>query len=187
MKRQILTYCFLIFLKFGFSQENNPICRDSIRIAELDSTKWSFVGKMAFNSVDSLLKIDPVDYLKYLGTFKYQIKDSLVTNLQIHNNKFPSMISWKFTINNCWITKRDVDSLIKYIYSKQPAHMPWPMISSTISNDKTTIGIEALHLINIYRHNDFHYPSLCSTYYFCKPDNQDRLANEFIEWWEKNK
>jgi hypothetical protein len=81
------------------------------------------------------------------------------------------------------VKEKDVEGLIKYIYSKQLAFMPWPMISSMFPYANSTIGIEAMHLINIYRHKEFQYPSLCSTYYFCKPETQNSLANDFMKWW----
>jgi hypothetical protein len=53
-----------------------------------------------------------------------------------------------------------------------------PMVNSTV-------GIEAMHLISIYKDTTFHYPSLCSTYYLCKPEEQVKKAKEFEIWWKE--
>ena len=187
MRRQTLTFILLVFIKIGLSQESNIENFPSKRTTELDFKDWSYVSSMLFNPADSLLQVEPIDYLRFLSTFKYDIKDSLLEQLEKHVTILPPTILWKYTINNKWIKKEDIDTLIMFVHSKQPAHIPWPMISSMIPYENTTVGIEAMHLINLYRNEKFHYPSLCSTYYFCKPENQDILADEYVEWWKLNK
>jgi hypothetical protein len=76
---------------------------------------------------------------------------------------------------------------MNFVKSKDFAFIPYSFLSSSASTEKSTVGIEAMHLINIYKNKDFYYPDLCSTVYFCKPENQDKLATEYIIWWKNMK
>lgn len=155
----------------------------NFKIKLLDSIKWNSINNSKFNRInDSLIKIKPIDYLRYLATSNF--KNNLIQN---RNSYFAPSICFYNRINNNWINKEDVEQLMNYIKSKEFAYIPYSVFSSAASTEKSTVGIEAMHLINIYKNKDFYYPDLCSTFYFCKPENQDRLAQEYIIWWENLK
>jgi hypothetical protein len=78
MKRQLLTLIIFVSVKLVYSQENKHSDIDSLKISELDFKEWSYIGKMNSYPVDSILKIRPIEYLRYLGTFKYTFNDSAI-------------------------------------------------------------------------------------------------------------
>ena len=143
---------------------------------KIDSQKYFEIQKSMTNK-DSLLNIKPIDFLKSL-TYR-KLKKGTETN------KIINTIPFNIFIHKEWVTKEDVRQLMKYLYKQDIAETPWPMISSQMPKENSTAGIEAMHLINIYKDTTFHYPSLCSTYYLCKPDEQVEKAKEFEIWWKE--
>ncbi|MEC4005531.1 hypothetical protein OX283_012750 [Flavobacterium sp. SUN052] len=153
------------------------------KIIPLDSITWEKINNSKFNRInDSLIKIKPINFLRYLTTTNF--KNNLIQN---RDSSFAPSICFYNRINKNWITKDDVEQLMNYIKSKEFAYIPYSVLSSAASTEKSTVGIEAMHLIKIYRNKEFYYPDLCSTVYFCKPENQDKLAQEYIIWWENLK
>ena len=158
--------------------------RVGIKLSELNynplkiSQKKYIEIQLAISNKDSLLKIKPIDFLKSLSHRK--LKKGTETHKIINTLPFNN------TIKNEWVTKQDVEQLMKLIYNQDIAETPWPMISSQMPMINSTVGIEAMHLITIYKDTTFHYPSLCSTYYLCKPENQIETAKEFENWWKEH-
>ena len=179
-----IKYYFILFLIpfLNYGQDSNEIKFDK-KITPLDSITWKRINDSKFNRInDSLFKIKPIDYLRYLSTTNF--KNNLVQN---RDSFFAPSICFYNHVNNIWVTKEDVAELINYIKSKEFAYIPYSVVSSAASTEKSTVGIEAMHLINIYKNKNFYYPDLCSPIYFCKPENQNKLAEEFILWWENLK
>ena len=177
---------------FNYGQETNKLVSNqsknknfSKQLEHLDYKSWKKIKDSKFNKInDSLFKISPVDYLRFLITTEFSGENNLVTN---RNRLFALSIPFENSINNSWIEEKDIEILIKYVKSKEFAYLPYSTISSAASTDNSTIGIEAMHLINIYKNKKFYYPDLCSTIYFCKLENQDKLAEEYIIWWKNLK
>lgn len=180
MKKQIFTYLLIIFSLSVFGQIDNNYAR---KIAELGLADCDKIGSYIFKEApDSLYTVKPIDFLRYLGTTKYlPKKDKFIEDLSVH------MITFKYSLDKKWLSENDIDSLIHYVRSKEVARMPYSIYSSQAPWEKTTIGIEAMHLISLYKTENFNYPSLCSVFYFCKPADQDKLADEFINWWNEKK
>ncbi len=155
--------------KIKFEKKINPL--DSITYQKITNSKFNRTN-------DSLIKIKPIDFLRYLSTTNF--KNNLIQN---RNSIFAHSICFHNRINKEWITKEDVKQLMCYIKSKELAIIPYSVISSATSIERSTVGIEAMHLIKIYRDRTFDYPDLCSPVYFCKPENQDQLAQDYIIWW----
>jgi len=179
MKKHILTYLLIIFTLSVFGQITDFDNNCARKIENLDVSDYNKIERYISNETpDSLYTIKPIDFLKYLGTSKYlPKKDKFIEDLSVH------MIPFKFSLDKKWLTEHDIDSLIHYVRSKEIARMPFSVYSSQAPWEKTTIGIEAMHMINLYKTENFNYPSLCSVVYFCKPADQDKLADEFIKWW----
>ncbi len=179
MKKHILTYLIIILSLSVSGQINDSNNNYARNIEDIEFTDYNKIGRYIFNETpDSLYTINPIDFLRYLGTTKYlPKKDKFIEDLSVH------MIPFKISLDKKWLTEKDIDTLIHYVKSKEIARMPFSLLSSQIPLEKTTVGIEAMHLISLYKTDNFNYPSLCSTFYFCKPANQDKLADEFIKWW----
>ena len=187
MKQIVITYSLLLFTLTGFGQERYSDQNYSKEIKELNINDWVYIGScISSESPDSLYNIKPIDYLNYLGTFEYDIYDSISNNGN-SNKKYLPTIPFKYKVKNSWLQKDDIDTLIQYVHSKELAYMPFSIYSSQAPFQNTTIGIEAMHLISLHKDQDFLYPSLCSVYYFCKPKDQEKLTNEFIKWWKENR
>jgi hypothetical protein len=183
MNRYIFTYLIVIFSLSVSGQINDIDDTYKRTLPEINFVDYNKIESFIFNeNPDSLYAIKPMDYLRYLGTTKYiPKKDKFIEDLSVH------MIPFKFSLEKKWLTENDIDSLIHYVKSKEIARMPFSLYSSTAPLEKTTIGIEAMHLINLYKTENFIYPSLCSVYYFCKPADQDKLADEYIKWWTEKR
>lgn len=125
---------------------------------------------------DSLLGIKPIEFLKFLAHGKLE--------KSTETNKIINIIPLNFFIYNEWVTIDDVRELMTLIYNQEISSTPWPIISSQMPMVHSTVGIEAMHLINIYKDTTFHYPSLCSTHYLCKPEEQMEKAKEMEIWWK---
>lgn len=133
----------------------------------------------AISQKDSLLKYRPNDFLRMLSFQKLDTGTAM--KKKIHSLPF------NYFIQGEWVKKEDVAELIKSIYSTKISKAPLPIVSSQMPMVNSTVGIEAMHLIEIYRDSTFRYPSLCSTYYFCKPEEQMQKADELNTWWQKHR
>jgi len=147
----------------------------TIRFNKFDVNSFEILNSV--ENKERLLKIKPLDYLKSLATER--LEKGIITHKPINT------LAFNIRIHNEWVTKEDVKELMEFINNETEAKTPWPMISSQMPLENTTIGIEAMHLIKIYKDTTFHYPSLCSTYYLCKPEDQNKLVLEYQEWWEE--
>jgi len=117
---------------------------------------------------------------KRLGVDFYNLKPyEFLRFLATNPSSFVSIINMP---PKDWVTKEDVAELMKYINSKQPASAVVSLLSSYYPTQQSTVGIEAMCLISYYRGE--HYPPLCSNLYFCKPENQEEMAEEYLKWWE---
>ena len=143
---------------------------------KINNQKYFEIQK-AMSNKDSLLNIKPINFLKSLAHRKLE--------KGTETNKIINTIPFNIFIHKEWVTKDDVRQLMKFIHNRDIAKTPWPMISSQMPMVNSNIGIEAMHLINIYKDTTFHYPSLCSTYYLCKPEEQVEKAKEFEIWWKE--
>jgi hypothetical protein len=82
-----------------------------------------------------------------------------------------------------WIKEEHVRQLMQLIDSQEPAAPVVSIVSSYYPNNKSTVGTEAMFLIEGFRIG--HYPpSTCSLHYF-KDINNSR--NELRKWWSERK
>jgi len=152
----------------------SKLSHNQLKISDLEY----FNIRQSISNKDSLLKVKPIDFLKSLTHRKLEKGTK--------TNKIINTLTFNNTIQNEWVTKQDVEQLIELIYNQDIAETPWPMISSQMPMINSTVGIEAMHLITIYKDSTFHYPSMCSTYYLCKPEEQNEKAKEFDKWWKEH-
>jgi len=184
MKMRALVYCLLFLTGISYSQSPDEFSKNPPTLPDLYFNTWIKLDKLLSKSPkDSLARVRPIDYLRYLVTFQFDSDYELMVRSRNDSKQIPRFMQWKYTFTNAWVAKEDVDTLMRYVYSKQEAKIPWPVTSSYVPDKPSTVGIEAMQLIAIYRSKDFYYPSLCSTYYFCKPENQDDMAAEYVSWW----
>ncbi len=188
MKRYLFAYCLLLLIRTGYSQESSDPSEELLSLPEMDFKSWIRIERMhSINFKDSLPNIRPIDYLRFLGTFQFDMDESGNRSPASGGKVVPPMEVWKFSVTNAWVTRRDVDTLIRYMNCTQKAKIPISVNSTMIPEKNTTIGIEAMHLISLYRNREFNYPSANSTYYLCPPENQQKLAAEFRGWWSQTK
>lgn len=117
----------------------------------------------------------PIDVLKYLATRSDAIVrfDFKMLGLQKEQFHFP----------RGWIGRTDVENVIQYVSSVQPASPVVSGLSSKIPEEfRSTIGIEAMAILDAYR--GVMYPPLNTGYDYCRPDRQQPKAAEFINWWQ---
>lgn len=93
----------------------------------------------------------------------------------------------RLNVNENWVTKKDVSKLIEHIRSKQIASMVLSPVTSNMPWGYTsTVGIEAMAMVASFRGKK--YPGQWMTGVdFCPLEEQDKLADEYIKWWESVK
>jgi len=97
-----------------------------------------------------------------------------LNDLRVH----PGVQVMVLDVPDNWITHADVEHLMQEIDSTEPAAPVVSLFSSYRPfNQTSTVGNEALYLIEGYRHGKYP-PALCSLYYF-HPDK-----DEVRSWWE---
>jgi hypothetical protein len=81
-----------------------------------------------------------------------------------------------------WITKADIDSMMKLIQSTEKCHCVLNPLSSVMSRDSAELGGYVAMLVKSYKENtkiDIG-PGLC-------PKTNSQEATEFMNWWETKK
>jgi hypothetical protein len=128
------------------------------------------------------------------GSKKEQNKDSLypfilprnftpiqfINLLRIKNSKTSNFffISIVDDFPENWITKKDIDSLIVFIKSKDKCYCFVDPLSSFIPNDYSELGGYIIEMINSYKRKE----TLSFGLYSC-PKLDETNADELIEWW----
>ena len=140
------------------------------------------VGKMPYYEYKLSKDRVPMDLLQYLGTAALgttflEIEEGIATQ--------PGFVS---KVAEDWVTKSDVSLLIQYVESRQPAASVTSGLSADISRcERSSVGVEAMAMIASYRYSDLGYPLGHTGCEFCKPEDQDKMADEYIKWWERVK
>gem|GEM_PF-2998882 len=82
-----------------------------------------------------------------------------------------------------WISKNDIKYLIQFVYSTEKCACVWAMYANYVPPfDYSTLGAQAILLIESYRQDNEFFPGLrnCDKTDFTK-------AKEIEEWWESYK
>ena len=128
---------------------------------------------------------EPLELLRFLATKQ---------NVIVQHLTKPDR-SLRSEIYEGWIGKEDIDELIKYIKSNQPA----AAIESGIASfpHKSTVGKEAILMIEAYRarpypvglgnRGDSYPPNVFGRNALFKEISQEERVKEIQEWWETEK
>ena len=161
----LLTSCNSNKNLVSYDHPINPRMKNYIDVMKIISNK------------DSLLKIEPLKYLEALSFVKLDKGNA--------KHKIINTLPLNYFVTDEWIKKSDVEKLMPLIYEKKLSYQPWPTISSQFPNENSTKGIEAMHLIKIFRDSTFRYPSICSTCEISSQKEQDERADELTKWWKE--
>ncbi|GGD31509.1 hypothetical protein GCM10011343_22110 [Flavobacterium orientale] len=135
----------------------------------LEKEEWIMIDRiLSYSNADSISKITPIDLLRYLitGTADSESDIKLI----------------KYTIPKSWITKENVTQLMPFVYAKKKSRQIQSIMSSFASPKNSTIGLEAMHLINLYRNQNYNYPELCFLCHSKKTQNE--MADDYSSWWK---
>ena len=82
-----------------------------------------------------------------------------------------------------WVTKKDIDSLMTLIYSREPAKCVMQVVSSHLPiGDNSTIGGQVMDIIEAFKENKS-YPTILTS---CAKTDQERI-DKLTKWWDKQK
>ena len=181
MDFKLKVFLLIALYFFSFTAYNQELSE----IEKLNHKDWQSIS-IKITSFDSIPEVEPLVYLQFLATLDYPKFDTI--RIKSEENQMALSMWHKKGLKHEWVDKEDVAQLIKYIRSKQPAKIPLPVISSQLPTKEyqfqSTVGCEAMLLIQLFKDQEFNYPSLCSTCHFCNINNQDELVEEFEAWWK---
>ncbi|MNK19084.1 hypothetical protein D3C87_373020 [compost metagenome] len=117
--------------------------------------------------------------------FKKVTPKEYFAKLKIDSSKFDSQKNYLITIPmttpKSWMTKKDVEYLMNYIDSEEPAYCVMQIISSHLPlNEKSTLGGQAMNLIDSYRLKE-NYPYVLTD---CSKTDKKRIT-EIRKWWNE--
>jgi hypothetical protein len=164
--KKLLLLLSLFFSSSLFSQSN--LDSKGLLIG-LEKEEWLKVEKiLSYESADSIYKISPIDLLRYLISEKQNTESNI------------KLI--KYSITKSWITKKHVTELMKFIHAGKKSRQIQSNMSNLATQRFSTLGLEAMHLINLYKIQNYKYPGL-NVGFLEKP--QKEMAKDFDEWWSK--
>ncbi len=141
-------------------------------IISLSEEEWLRVDKIiSEKSFENLDLISPIDLLRYLATENH-LSDSDIKSL-------------KYFIPKSWIKKEHIKQLMQLIYSEKK--------SRQITNSKTccakpgysTVGLEAMHLLNLYKIENYNYPALTFLMTEVGKKSQIDMIEDYNNWWKE--
>jgi uncharacterized protein len=82
-----------------------------------------------------------------------------------------------------WVSAKDIDSLMTFINSTEPAKCVMQVVSSHLPlGDSSTIGGQVMDIIEAFKENKS-YPTILTS---CAKTDQERIE-KLIEWWNEQK
>jgi hypothetical protein len=133
----------------------------------IDTINTTYYEEALYLSIDSLSVIEFIEFLPLKEAHPYGSY-----NLQIVE---------KADLN--WITKDDIDKLIKYINSDQPAYcVVYSDQPTRAVKEESTIGGQVMEIIDSYKFRR-PYPDFCLSW---SKTDQDRVIKT-LDWWNENK
>ncbi len=164
MKKMLSILC-MMFTVLAFSQPETAVQED---LTGLDKKEWARVDRiLSYKTADSVSKITPIEVLRYL------ISDNPAAK---SNSK-----TVQYLFPRTWLSQDDVGKLMKFINSTKKARQIQSSGSSFAIPKDSTLGYEAMHLINLFKYNNYKYPSLC--FLFESKKSQEDMAKDFTAWW----
>jgi|GEM_PF-5864403 len=140
---------------------------DVVRTAsdDNDASFWSNAPVLAEDTpIDSLAAID------FFRALKHPTSASKPLDFVTVREKIPKG----------WVTRSDVAQLMEHIRSNERAYCVVSVLSSYLPvDDSSTVGGQAMDLIDLYRFN-LEYPPLWS----CAKTDTDRIAS-ITKWWSE--
>jgi len=162
--RSLLFFALTLLLFLGSCSEKETT-QDIKPFECLEGDKQKLVAMLG--NQKNFLNTSPLDYLGYLSC--------------VSENQTVSIVLITFDVESNWVTKEDVAKLMPYIESTQPARKPW-LNGMEKPKSTSTIGIEAMHLVEIYKNKNFNYPYTESEGY-CTKEQQLIRAQQLHDWW----
>ena len=163
--KKILPFLFVLFYAFAYAQ---PAVEAPSDLTGLDKKEWARVDRiLSYKTADSVSKITPIEVLRYL------ISDNVKGDSNI------KQVSYKFP--RSWMSQDEVGKLMPFIASTKKARQIQSSLSSFALPRYSTLGYEAMHLINLFKYNNYNYPSLC--FLFESKKSQEDMAKDFTAWW----
>ena len=151
-----------------FSCNDSP--KEEAKISEIVCEEGNeTVLKKAVLNQENLNATSPLDYLNLLAC--------------VAEDGTPSVILFMYRVDNKWVTKEHVTELMKLINSTQPARRPWSSVNDGHASSNSTIGIEAMQLIELYKDSNYVYPTMTDGG-FITAEAQVTKADELRKWWE---
>ena len=189
--RVLLIIALLIVVSYVFGQQTKisiiPIITSQAdTIIDIkpfnESEKNLYLQKI--NDVD-FTKASPLEYLRYITSFK----DSTWSNSsEFGILSFQIYFDTLKLTNKKWVTRNDIEILIKFIDSKQFCKCIYFSDEDSCSQEcnyyvgESTLGIEVMRIIDTFKSGRFFYG--CSAM-FSRRNNQDSLAEDFRKWYQK--
>jgi len=168
MKRLILIFIFL-FSNIIFSQQI-MISEDSI--FSLNEEEWLRIDKiLSEKSSENINLISPIDLLKYLATENH-LSDSNIKSL-------------KYFIPKSWIKKSHINQLMLLIHSEKKSRQITNSMTCCAERGYSTVGFEAMHLINLFKIENYNYPALTYLMTEVGKKSQIEMIRDYENWWSE--
>ena len=123
-----------------------------------------------------LTNINSVTFIRYLSSVKVfrELNELEVKSFDGKIVYTPFLL--EPNISREWITEIDKSELLKIICSKQSSLPTINRNAATLPDQLSTVGIEAMHLLNYGEGNEASY---LSNYKFCPPEKQDSMVEVY--------
>ena len=168
MKKLILILIFL-FSNIIFSQQ---IIDSDDSIISLNEEEWLRVDKiLSEESPENINLISPIDLLRYLAT------ENHLSNSNIKSSKY--------FIPKSWIKKSHVNQLMLLINSEKKSRQLTNSMACCAESGYSTVGFEAMHLINLYKIENYNYPALTFLMTEVGRRSQIEMIKDYENWWRK--
>ena len=168
MKKLILIL-ILLFSNIIFSQQ---IMESNYSIVFLNEEEWLKVDKiLSEESPENINLISPIDLLRYLAT------ENHLSNSNIKSSKY--------FIPKSWIKKSDVNQLMLLINSDKKSRQLTNSMACCAESGYSTVGFEAMHLINLYKIENYNYPTLSFLMSEVGIKSQIEMIKDYENWWSE--
>ena len=149
----------LIFISYSFGQDNSRNKKSSTSLNNTSGNKHSY-----------WLNPQKMTPLSFLETMKIKGKGFNKLGVVIMENSFPDN----------WLTKKDIDTLIKLVNSNEKCNCFLNPLSSYIPNDNANVGGYAIQLIAAYKAKI----KVSFGLHAC-PKVDKAEAYKLIQWWTR--
>ena len=167
--RKLISIFIFLFSNIIFSQQ---IMNPENSIISLNEEEWLRVDKiLSEKSSESINLISPIDLLRYLATENH-----------LSNSNVKSL---KYFIPKSWIKKSHVNQLMLLIYSKKKSRQITNSMACCAEPDYSTVGLEAMHLINLYKIQNYNYPALTFLMTEVGRKSQIEMIRDYENWWSE--